>query len=104
MKYGSIILDKHIKDNINNLEMQVSKVHDPEDYHRISMVTDMLHKLHWQTLQEKWRTQARTVMMYRIVHQIVTMTDTTDSSHYCHHIVGQWTEVLILYASQDNGV
>ena len=40
------------------------------DYKSTSSVTSMLNKLQWTTLQER-RAQAKAVMMYRVVHQLI---------------------------------
>ena len=40
------------------------------DYRKTSSVTAMLNQLQWKTLQER-RAQAKTIMLYRIVHSLV---------------------------------
>ena len=72
MEYGSIIWDLHTNSNISKLEMvqRRSARFVMGDYHTTSSVTTMLTTLGWNTLQER-RAQAKAVMMYRIVNNLV---------------------------------
>ena len=42
------------------------------DYRRDSSVTNMLHELEWQSLEDR-RREARLVMMYKVVHGLVAV-------------------------------
>ena len=43
-------------------------------YRRKDSVTDMLHQLSWETLEQR-RKKARVVMMYRVIHGLVMIPD-----------------------------
>ncbi|KAK3099192.1 hypothetical protein FSP39_000806 [Pinctada imbricata] len=72
MEYGSIIWDPHSADLTRKLEMvqRRSARFVTHDHRRTSSVTSMLDHLQWRTLQER-RVQARAIMMYRIVSNLV---------------------------------
>ena len=58
--------------NINKLEMIQRRAARMvlSHYKSTSSVTSMLNKLQWTTLQER-RAQAKAVMMYRVVYQLI---------------------------------
>ena len=74
LEYGSSVWDPHTQANIKKLEMVNRRAARfvSKDYRRTSSVTSMLNKLQWQTLQER-RAQAKVVLLYRIVHQLVAI-------------------------------
>ena len=57
--------------NISNLEMVQQRAARCV-YGDYSSVTDMLSDLQWNTLQQR-RMQCKTVMLYRVVHQLVSI-------------------------------
>ncbi|KAK3090576.1 hypothetical protein FSP39_012808 [Pinctada imbricata] len=77
MEYGGIIWDPSTAHNINRLEMVQRRAARfvMGDYHTTSSVTTMMEQLGWRTLQER-RAQAKAVMMFRIVNQLVDIPHT----------------------------
>ena len=74
MEYGSVIWDLHTAENIRSIEMvqHKSAMFVYRDYKTTSSVTTMLNNFSWTTLQEhRARLQAKAVMMYRIVNNLV---------------------------------
>ena len=74
MEYASCVWDSHSKRNIDKLEMVQRRAawFVKGDYNRASSVTAMLADLEWNTLQQR-RMQSKTVMLYRVVHQLVSI-------------------------------
>ena len=74
MEYASCVWDPHSKRNIDKLEMVQRRAARfvKGDYSRTSSVTAMLADLEWNTLQQR-RMQSKTVMLYRVVHQLVSI-------------------------------
>jgi hypothetical protein len=72
LEYASSIWSTSKKDSISKVEAVQSRAARlaTGDYQRTSSVTVMLQQLHWQTLQSR-RAYAQTVMMYRIVYNLV---------------------------------
>jgi hypothetical protein len=72
LEYASSIWSPSKKDNINKVEAVQRRAARSAtgDYQRTSSVTATLQQLHWQTLQSR-RAYAQTVMMYRIVYNLV---------------------------------
>ena len=64
----------HAKRNINKLEMVQRRAvrFVKGGYSRTSRVTPMLADLEWNTLQQR-RMQSKIVILYRIVHQLVSI-------------------------------
>ncbi|KAK3103099.1 hypothetical protein FSP39_016427 [Pinctada imbricata] len=77
MEYGGIIWGPSTAHNINRLEMVQRRAARfiMGDYHTTSSVTTMMEQLGWRTLQER-RAQAKAVMMFRIVNQLVDIPHT----------------------------
>ena len=77
MTWPCIIWDPHTTQNINRLEMiqRRSARFVMGDYHTTSSVTTMLTNLDWNRLQER-RAQAKAVMMFRIVNNLVDILTT----------------------------
>ena len=76
-EYASVIWDPHTTENINKIEMTQRRAARMvySDYQRTSSVTTMLTQLGWPTLQAR-RTQAKAVMMYRVVNQLIEIPST----------------------------
>ena len=74
MEYASCVWDRQTQRNINELEMVQRRAARfvKDDFDRTSSVTSMLADLHWNTLQER-RMQSKSVMFYRIVHNLVAI-------------------------------
>lgn len=72
MEYAPVIWDPHTQANIQKLEMvqRRSARWVYSDFRNTTSVTPMLHELEWPPLQER-RAQAKLIMLYRIVHQLV---------------------------------
>ncbi|XP_062605835.1 uncharacterized protein LOC134267643 [Saccostrea cucullata] len=72
LEYGSTIWDPYTRDSIGKLEMVQRRTARmvTSNYRTTSSVTDMLQQLQWTSLQER-RGQAKAVMMYRIVYQLI---------------------------------
>ena len=73
LEYASSIWSRPSKkDSINKVEAVQRRAarFATGDYQRTSSVTAMLQQLQWQTLQSR-RAYAQTVMMYRIVYNLV---------------------------------
>jgi hypothetical protein len=72
LEYASSIWSPIKKDSINKVEAVQRRAarFATGDYQRTSSVTAMLQQLHWQTLQSR-REYAQTVMMHRIVYNLV---------------------------------
>jgi hypothetical protein len=98
LEYASSVWSPHTDKNIKKLEASQRRaaryVH--QDYRRTSSVTSMVKDLQWQPLQQR-RNQARAVMMYRIVHNLVAVPSTM-----LHHTTslarGHAARFLIPYA------
>ena len=78
MEYVFCVWDPHTQRNINKLEMVQRRAARfvKVDFDRTSSVTSMLADLRWNTLQER-RMQSKSVMFYRIVHNLVAIPDTS---------------------------
>ena len=74
MEYASCVWDPHTQRNINKLEMVQRRAARfvKGDFDRTSIVTSILADLRWNTLQER-RMQSKSVMFYRIVHNLVAI-------------------------------
>ena len=74
MEYASCVWDPHTQRNINKLEMVQRRAARfvKGDYSRTSSVTAMLADLEWNTLQQR-RMQSKTVMLYRVIYQLVSI-------------------------------
>ena len=74
MEFASCVWDPHSKRNIDKLKMVQRRVARfvKGDYSRTSGVTSVLEDLEWNTLQQG-RMQSKTVMLYRVVHQLVSI-------------------------------
>ena len=74
MEYASCVWDPHTQCNINQLELvqRRAALFVKGDYSRTSSVTAMLSDLQWNTLQQR-RMQSKTVMLYTVVHQLVSI-------------------------------
>ena len=72
MEYACTIWDPFTQANKHKLEMVQRRYARfiYSDFRRTSSVTDMLHQLHWPTLEER-RAQFKVVMMYRIVFSLI---------------------------------
>jgi hypothetical protein len=72
LEYASSIWNPSKKDSINKVEAVQRRAarFDTGDYQRTRSVTVMLQQRQWQTLQSR-RTYAQTLMMYRIVYNLV---------------------------------
>ena len=72
IEYASSIWSPSKKDSINKVEAVQRRAarFATGDYQRTSSVTAMLQQLQWQSLQSR-RAYAQTVMMYRIVYNLV---------------------------------
>ena len=72
LEYASPVWDPHTQCNINDIESVQRRAARfvSNDYCRTNSVTSMIQALNWPTLQER-RTQAKLVMMYRIVYRLV---------------------------------
>ena len=68
MEYASCVWDPHTKRNIQKLEI----VQICEGRLQHNHATAMLADLKWNTLQQR-RLQSKTVMLYRVVHQMVSI-------------------------------
>ena len=91
LEYASPVWDPHTQSNINQLERVQRRaarfVHS--NFYRTSSVSSMLQSLNWPLLQER-RAQAKVVMMYRIVYNLVDIPtvyliptiNTRGSQHY----------------------
>ena len=95
MEYASSVWDPHAQRNINKLAMVQRKAARfvKGDFDRTSSVTSMLADLRWNTRQER-RMQSKSVMFYRIVHNLVAIPATPlliparasrgDNMRFCH--------------------
>ena len=74
IEYASCVWDPHSKRNIDKLEMVQRRAARfvKGDYSRTSSLTAMLADLKWNTLQQR-RIQSKTVMLYRVVHKLVSI-------------------------------
>ena len=72
LEYASSIWSPSKKDSINKVEAVQHRIarFATADYQRTSSITAMLQQLQWQTLQSR-RAYTQTVMMYRIVYNLV---------------------------------
>ena len=72
LEYGSSIWDPPTKSNINKLEAVQYRTARfcHSDYRHTSSVTAMMENLGWEQLQN-YRQQTKTIMLYRIVNQLV---------------------------------
>ena len=76
MEYASCVWDPRAKRNINTCKLEMVQRRAARflngDYSRTSSVIAMLADLEWNTLQQR-RMQSKTVMLYRVVHQLVSI-------------------------------
>lgn len=106
MEYASCAWDPHTQRNISKLEMVQRRAARfvKGDYDRTSSVTSMLADLKWNTLQDR-RLQSKTVMFYRIVHQLVAIPATpfliptrASRGHTMRYLIPQSTVNVHLYS------
>ena len=78
LEYSSCVWDPHTQRNINKPEMLQRKAARfvKGNLDRTSCVTTMLTDLRWNTLQER-RMQSKSVILYRIVHNLVAIPATS---------------------------
>jgi hypothetical protein len=81
LEYASSIWSPSKKDSINKFEAVQRRAarFATGDYQCTSSVTSMLQQLQWHTLQSR-RAYAQTVMMYRIVYNLVDIPANTTST------------------------
>ena len=74
MEYAATVLDTHTTENIKMVEAVQGRAARfvTGDYRYTSSVTAMTESLSWETLQHR-RQQAKAIMMFRIVHAMVTI-------------------------------
>ena len=74
LEYASTVWSPHTQKNITRLEMVQRRAArwTLNRHSRLDSVTDMLHTLDWQTLEQR-RSTAKLCMMYKIYHQIVAI-------------------------------
>ena len=100
LEYASTIWDPWTQRNIKKVEAVQRRAARfvTGDYRRTSSATSMLKHLEWPELATR-RQQAKVVMIYRIVHQLVAI----PSAQYLHpagvHTRGSPSRFLVPYAS-----
>ena len=74
MEYACVVWDPVAQQNIYALEIVQRRAarFTFGDYRTTSSVTNMLHGLNWNTLEER-RKRAKVIMLYRIIHQTVAI-------------------------------
>ena len=75
LEYAYAVWDPHFKNNIHNIDMVQRRAARLvcRDYHReAGVVSSLLEKLGWQTLQER-RKAARLTLFYKIVNKLVAV-------------------------------
>lgn len=106
LEYSSCVWDPHTQRNISKLEMVQRRAARfvKGDFQRTSRVTPMLTELRWNTLQER-RMQCKSVMLYRIVHNLVAIPATpyliparTSRGHSMKFLIPQSTVNSHLYS------
>lgn len=72
LEYASTTWDPYLIDDKHKIEMVQRRAarYVTNRYHNISSVTDMIHSLDWQTLEER-RKGARLTLMYKIKNGLV---------------------------------
>ncbi|XP_056006769.1 uncharacterized protein LOC130050570 [Ostrea edulis] len=77
LEYASVIWDPHTTENINKIDMVQRRAARMvmNDFRTTSSVSSMIQQLNWPLLQER-RAQVRSIMMYRIVYQLVDIPST----------------------------
>jgi len=74
LEHASSVWDNSVKSNINKVEsvQRNAARFTCRDYRRISIVTAMLRKLQWDSLQQR-RARSRVLMLYRIRNGLVAI-------------------------------
>jgi hypothetical protein len=77
LEYAGVVWDPHTQRNIAKLEAVQRRAarFAVGDYGQTSSVTGMLDELGWPTLEQR-RKEAKLVMLYRVVHQLVAIPST----------------------------
>ena len=90
-EYCSTVWDPHSKENINKIEKVQRRAarFTTNNYRQLASVTEMLHKLKWQSLQER-RMYFNLILFYRVAHKFVVIPYTilppmADCSHNTRH-------------------
>ena len=100
LEYGSSVWDPPTKSNISKLvavqHRTVRFCHS--DYRHTSSVTAMMEDLGWEQLQTR-RQQAKTIMLYRIVNQLVDIQAASLLIHAGTHTRGHANRFLVPYCS-----
>ncbi|KAI8518059.1 hypothetical protein Bbelb_040760 [Branchiostoma belcheri] len=78
LEYGCSVWDPHTKDQVSRVEMVQRRAARfvCSDYRRTSSVSSMLQNLGWQSLEVR-RKIARQVMLYKIIHNAVSVPHST---------------------------
>ena len=102
LEYASTIYDPHTQANINKLEMTqrraaryVTGITD-----RYSSVTAMLEQFKWKSLEQR-RSQAKVVMMYRIVNGLIAIPLHNYLSYSTSTTRGHSLKLMVPYARLD---
>ena len=77
MEYSSSVWSHHqqeLKYIVERVQRRAAR-YVTRRYDRKDSVTDMLHSLSWETLEQR-RLKARVIMGYRIIHRLVMIPDT----------------------------
>ena len=74
LEYSSTVWDPHTLENANKLERVQRRAARfvKNEYNQTASVTNLLQQLNWPTLQER-RAQAKVVMFYKIVNNLVAV-------------------------------
>ena len=74
LEYASTVWDPHQKNLVSEVEKVQRRAarYVANNYEPRASVTNMLEELHWETLQQR-RWKARTIMCFKIVHQLVAI-------------------------------
>ena len=72
LEYCASIWNPHTKEQVQKIEMVQSRAASftTNRYRNTSSVTDMLHLLQWESLQDR-RTKLQLVILYKIIHELV---------------------------------
>ena len=85
LEYSSSVWDPHTKELISDIEMIQRRAARfvMADYNQRSSVAQMLHNLHWQSLQER-RAHNKAIMLYKIINGLVAIPAAPPQSYLSH--------------------
>ena len=100
LEYAATVWDPSTKTGINKVEavQRCAARFCHNDYRRTSSVTSMIQHLGWEELQHR-REQRKTIMMYRIVNDLIDIPAENYLTHSGTTTKGHGTRFLVPYCS-----